>query len=233
MSDLASLERLADRHGLVIIEDACQAHGARRDDRRAGVVGSAGAFSFHPSMNLGAFGDAGAVVTNDDDIAAHVRALGEPGLIRKSEHDVFQYTARLDTVQAVALLRKLPLLDEWNRQRRAAARFYGQHLTGVGDLILPSVPPRSRPVWHLFCVRTAHPDRLARFLRQRGIGTGRHRPQPLYPTRALRHLHHPPGAFPVSERLAAEMLALPIFPGIREEQLADVVDAVVAYFERS
>jgi dTDP-4-amino-4,6-dideoxygalactose transaminase/DNA-binding CsgD family transcriptional regulator len=232
MANLAALQRLADRYGLAVIEDACQAHGARRDDRRAGAAGIAGAFSFYPTKNLGAFGDAGAVVTNDDEIAAHVRALREHGQSRKYEHDAYGYTARLDTIQAVVLLRKLPLLEDWNQQRRAAARFYQQHLAGVGDLVLPPVPPRSRPVWHLFCIRTAHPERLARFLRLRSIGTGRHYPQPLHLARAYRQLYHRPGAFPVSERLASEVLSLPIFPGIREDQLAAVVDAIVAYFAR-
>jgi dTDP-4-amino-4,6-dideoxygalactose transaminase len=171
-------------------------------------------------------------VTNDDELAAHVRALREHGQSRKYEHDAYGYTARLDAIQAVVLQRKLPFLDEWNQQRRAAARYYQRHLSGVGDLVLPLVPPRSRPVWHLFCIRTAHPDRLARFLRSRSIATGRHYPQPLHLARAYRQLQHPPGAFPVSERLASEVLSLPIFPGIREEQLAAVVDAIVAYFER-
>jgi dTDP-4-amino-4,6-dideoxygalactose transaminase/DNA-binding CsgD family transcriptional regulator len=232
MADMGALRRLADRHGLAIVEDACQAHGASRDDRRAGTVGVAGAFSFYPAKNLGAFGDAGAVVTREGEVAAQVRVLREHGQHRKYEHDAYGYTARLDTIQAAVLLRKLPLLDEWNQQRRAAARFYQWHLSGVGDLVLPLVPPRSRPVWHLFCIRTAHPDRLARFLRSRSIGTGRHYPQPLHLARAYRQLQHPPGAFPVSERLASEVLSLPIFPGIREEQLAAVVDAIVAYFER-
>ena len=233
MADLVALKRIAERYGLAIVEDACQAHGARRDDRRAGAAGIAGAFSFYPSMNLGAFGDSGAVVTNDDEIAAHVRALREHGQPGNDEHDTYGYTARLDTIQAVVLLRKLPRLDDWNQQRWMAARFYQRHLAGVGDLVLPPVPPRSKPVWHLFCIRTAQPDRLARFLRLRGIGTWRHDPQPPpHLARADRELYHRPGAFPVSERLASEVLSLPIFPGIREEQLAAVVDAIIAYFER-
>jgi dTDP-4-amino-4,6-dideoxygalactose transaminase/DNA-binding CsgD family transcriptional regulator len=233
MADLVAVKRIAERHGLAIVEDACQAHGARRNDRRAGAAGIAGAFSFYPSMNLGAFGDSGAVVTNDDEIAATVRALREHGQPGKYEHDTYGYTARLDTIQAVVLLRKLPFLDDWNQQRRMAAHFYQRHLTGVGDLVLPPVPPRSKPVWHLFCIRTAQPDRLARFLRLRAIGTWRHSPQPPpHLARAYGELYHRAGAFPVSEQLASEVLSLPIFPGIQEEQLAAVVDAIAAYFER-
>jgi dTDP-4-amino-4,6-dideoxygalactose transaminase/DNA-binding CsgD family transcriptional regulator len=232
LANLAALERLAERHGPAIVEDACQAHGASRDGRRAGTVGIAGAFSFYPAKNLGAFGDAGAVVTNDEQLALHVRALREHGQRRKYQHDACGYTARLDTIQALALLRKLPLLDRWNEQRREAARFYNEHLAGVGDLVLPPVPSRSEPVWHLYVVRTGDPERLAGFLGARAIGTGRHYPQPLHLAPAYRRLGYKPGAFPVSERLASEVLSLPIFPGIREEQLAAVVAAIVDYFQR-
>jgi dTDP-4-amino-4,6-dideoxygalactose transaminase/DNA-binding CsgD family transcriptional regulator len=232
LADMAALERLAERHGLAIVEDACQAHGARRDGRRAGAAGLAGAFSFYPSKNLGAFGDAGAVVTNDEELAIQVRALREHGQRRKYEHDACGYTARLDTIQALALLRKLPLLEGWNRQRREAAGFYNKHLADVGDLVLPPVPSRSEPVWHLYVVRTAEPERLAHFLSERAINTGRHYPQPLHLALAYQRLGYRPGAFAVSERLASEVLSLPIFPGIREEQLTAVVAAIVDYFER-
>jgi dTDP-4-amino-4,6-dideoxygalactose transaminase len=161
-----------------------------------------------------------------------VRVLREHGQRRKYVH-VVGYTARLDTIQAVALLRKLPRLDVWNEERRAAARFYEQHLGGIGDLILPRVLPESEPVWHLYVVRTADPDGLAGFLAERGIATGRHYPQPLHRAPAFRRLGHRAGAFPVSERLASEVLSLPMFPSIREEQQAAVVSAVVDYFQGS
>jgi dTDP-4-amino-4,6-dideoxygalactose transaminase len=231
LADMVDFERLAEQHDLSIVEDACQAHGARRDDRQAGAAGLAGAFSFYPSKNLGALGDAGAMVTNDRQLAARVRVLREHGQRRKYVHDVVGYTARLDTIQAVALLRKLPRLDVWNGERRAAARFYAQHLGGIGDLILPRALPESEPVWHLYVVRTADPDGLAAFLAERGIGTGRHYPQPLHRAPAYRRLGHRAGAFPVSERLASEVLSLPMFPSIREEQQAAVVAAIVDYFQ--
>jgi dTDP-4-amino-4,6-dideoxygalactose transaminase/DNA-binding CsgD family transcriptional regulator len=231
MADLVALGRTAERHGLSIVEDACQAHGASRDGRRAGAGGLAGAFSFYPSKNLGAFGDAGAVVTNDQELAARVRALREHGQRRMYVHDVPGYTARLDAIQAVALLRKLPLLEDWNRQREAAARYYQQYLTGVGDLRLPPVPARSEPVWHLYVVRTREPERLAAFLGKRGISTGRHYPYPVHRVPAFRQLGHRQGAFPVSERLASEVLSLPMFPGIREEQMHAVITSITDYFD--
>jgi dTDP-4-amino-4,6-dideoxygalactose transaminase len=175
-------------------------------------------------------GDAGALTTDDEALAVRVRALREHGERRKYEHDLVGYTARLDTIQALVLLRKLPYLERWNDERRQAARFYGEELVKVGDLRLPPVPPGSDPVWHVYVVRTAEPDRLADFLRERGIGTGRHYPQPLHLATAFAHLGYKRGAFPVAEALASECLSLPLFPGIREEQLTTVVETIEAYF---
>jgi dTDP-4-amino-4,6-dideoxygalactose transaminase len=230
LADLAAVERLARRHGLVVVEDACQAHGAERDGRRAGASGDAAAFSFYPAKNLGAFGDAGALVTDDATLGERVRALREHGQRRKYEHDVVGYTARLDAVQAAVLARKLTHLDGWNASRRRAARYYSDHLDGVGDLRLPPVAPSSEPVWHLYVVRTADPDRLAEHLAALGIASGRHYPTPPHLTRAYEHLGHRRGAFPVAEGLASECLSLPIFPGMAESQLAAVVRALEGFF---
>jgi dTDP-4-amino-4,6-dideoxygalactose transaminase len=230
LCDVRALRSVADRHGLAIIEDACQAHGAERDGIRAGAAGVAAAFSFYPGKNLGAFGDAGALVTDDVALAERARALREHGQRAKYRHDVEGYTARLDTIQALVLLRKLPLLEQWNAERRAAASYYATALDGVGDLVLPQVPDGSDPVWHLYVVRTAEPQRLAGFLAARGIGTGRHYPEPPHLTRAYAWLGHLPGSFPVAESLAREALSLPLFPGIGDEQLEAVVEAIREYF---
>jgi dTDP-4-amino-4,6-dideoxygalactose transaminase len=229
-ADLRRLSRIALRHRLGVLEDACQAHGAVRDGVRAGTAGFAGAFSFYPGKNLGAAGDAGAVVTDDEGLADRLYALREHGQWRKYEHRVEGYTARLDTIQAIVLVRKLAHLDRWNRQRRAAASFYGDALDGVGDLALPVEPARSRHVWHLYVVRTAARDRLAAYLRDRGIATGLHYPEPPHLSAAYAHLGYGRGAFPVTERLAREVLSLPIFPGITASQLSTVVAAITAYF---
>ena len=232
MADMPALQALAGRHGLAIVEDACQAHGARRDGLRAGAGGLAAAFSFYPGKNLGAFGDAGALVTLDEGLARRVVALREHGQSRKYVHDAEGYTARLDTIQALVLLRKLSFLDLWNEQRRAAAAFYDAELEGVGDLRLPPVATDSEPVWHLYVVRTADPESLGAFLRERGIGTGRHYPHPPHLSPAYERLGHRRGSFPVAESLADECLSLPLFPGIREEQLTAVGAAVADYFRR-
>jgi len=230
MADLRGILRLASENGLQVVEDACQAHGASRDGLRAGAGGLAGAFSFYPAKNLGAFGDAGALVTDDEDLAARVRALREHGQREKYRHEIEGYTARLDTIQALVLLCKLASLDAWNDQRRAGARRYAEALTGVGDLRLPPVATGSQPVWHLFVVQTAHPIRLAAYLAERGIGTGRHYPEPPHLSAAFAFLGHKCGEFPVAERLARQTLSLPLFPGISDAQIDAVVQAVGAYF---
>jgi dTDP-4-amino-4,6-dideoxygalactose transaminase len=175
-------------------------------------------------------GDAGALITDDPQLAGTVRALREHGQRAKYDHELEGYTARLDTIQALVLLHKLPYLNAWNDERRFAAQFYREALLGVGDLRLPSVADGSNPAWHLYVVRTRDPEALAAFLRERGVSSGRHYPQPVHLTRAYAHLGYREGAFPVAEELAREALSLPIFPGITARQLDAVVAAVRAYF---
>jgi dTDP-4-amino-4,6-dideoxygalactose transaminase len=226
LADLRALGTL----GVPIVEDACQAHGATRDGLRAGTVGFASAFSFYPTKNLGAWGDAGAAVSDDVELAERIRALRHHGQTAPNHHELPGYTARLDTLQAVVLLHKLPFVDEWTEQRRAAARFYTHELDGVGDLTLPPVAPGSEPVWHLYVVRSPRREELARHLGDRGIGTARHYPTPVHLTPAYAGLGHARGAFPVAEALADEGLSLPMFAGITEEQQHAVVDAIRAFF---
>ena len=229
MADMARLRELASQHGLLIVEDACQAHGATRDGLTAGVEGIAGAFSFYPGKNLGAMGDAGALVTRDEELATRVRALREHGQTRKYHHDYDGFTSRLDTMQAIVLLRKLRELDRWNEERRTAAAWYADALDGIGDLVLPQTVAGSAHVWHLYVVRTADPTRLGDDLRERSIGTGRHYPEPVHTSPAFAHLAQ--GAtFPVSEAVAAECLSLPIFPGMTEDQVDAVAQGARASF---
>jgi dTDP-4-amino-4,6-dideoxygalactose transaminase len=232
MADVDTLAALCERHSVPLIEDAAQAHGASRSGRRAGASGRASAFSFYPGKNLGAMGDAGALVTDDAALAARVRALREHGQYRKYEHDEIGWTARLDTIQAAVLARKLPLLDGWNAERSSIAALYEHALAGVGDLLLPSVPAGSEPVWHLYVIRTADPVALADHLTADGIGTGRHYPEPPHLSRAYASLGYSKGAFPVAEALASECLSLPIFPGMTESQALRVADSVVSWFGR-
>jgi dTDP-4-amino-4,6-dideoxygalactose transaminase len=230
LCDMRPLADLAGERGLAVVEDACQAHGAARDGARPGERSLAAAFSFYPGKNLGAMGDAGAVVTNDVALAARVRALREHGQTSKYVHSYDGYTSRLDTIQALVLARKLPHLAAWNESRRLVAARYGDGLAGVGDLVLPRVAPGSEHVWHLYVVRTRDPQALGSFLAEREIVTGRHYPEPPHLSAAWRHLGYGSGDFPVAEALARECLSLPIFPGMTEEQTDAVVSAVRAYF---
>jgi dTDP-4-amino-4,6-dideoxygalactose transaminase len=231
MADMRSIATMAQRSGVDIVEDACQAHGARRDGLAPGTSSLAAAFSFYPGKNLGAIGDAGALVTGSDDLARRVRGLREHGQATKYHHDVVGYTARLDTVQALVLLRKLPGLKSWNDQRRAAAAYYLEALDGIGDLVLPRRIAGSEPVWHLMAIRTRQPSRLAEHLTERGVATGRHYPEPPHLSAAYASLGYCHDAFPVAEQLADQVLTLPLYPGITEEQLELVVRAVRGYFD--
>jgi dTDP-4-amino-4,6-dideoxygalactose transaminase len=230
MADMRALARIAERYRVEIIEDACQAHGASRDGVSAGRVGRAAAFSFYPSKNLGAMGDAGALVTDDADLASKAQALRVHGETHKYHHEYVGYTARLDTIQAIVLLEKLPWLEEWNRQRRAAARFYSDALAGLDGVRLPAQPSGSESAWHLYVIRVSAPERLAEYLAERGIQTGRHYPEAVHLSPAYRSLGYGPGDFPVAEALAREALSLPLFPGITEAQLERVCEATADYF---
>lgn len=232
MADVRALRNLAVAKDLALLEDACQAHGATRDGFAAGAAGVAAAFSFYPSKNLGAMGDAGAFVTDDAALADGVQALRQHGESRRYYSQYVGYTARLDAVQALVLTYKLAHLPRWNHERSAAAYYYLQELVGIGDLRLPTVVAGAEHVWHLFTVRTADPEALAEFLRQRGVATGRHYPEPPHLAEAFSELRLQAGAFPVAEAIARETLSLPIFPGISMEQLDAVVSAVRAYFDR-
>ena len=214
--------------GVPVLEDACQAHGADRDGRRAGTFGAAAAFSFYPSKNLGALGDGGAVVTSDDELAALVRSLrahgSEPG--NANHHLRPGATGRLDTLQAAFLRAKLPHLDGWNEQRRAAAARYRELLDGLPLGLPPEDPAGGRQVFHLFVVEVDDRDRVLAGLRAGGIGAAVHYPTACHLQPAWRHLGYGEDAFPAAEALAARGLSLPIFPGITDAELETVVTAL-------
>jgi dTDP-4-amino-4,6-dideoxygalactose transaminase len=232
VADLPALISCAQDSGLALLEDACQAVGARRAGLTPGSGSAAAAFSFYPAKNLGALGDAGALVTNDASLAAEVRALREHGQERKYVHDRIGWTARLDTIQALALLLKLPHVDRWNDERRAAAFFYSEALAGAGDLVLPPLASSCDHVWHLYVVRTRDPKGMIDHLRARRVGTSRHYPEPPHLSRAYAELGYGRGSFPVAEAIADGCVSLPLFPGITQTQLEVVVDAVAGWFAR-
>jgi dTDP-4-amino-4,6-dideoxygalactose transaminase len=230
LSDMQALRRIAADRDLRIVEDACQAHGAERDGIRASELSVASAYSFYPAKNLGAAGDAGALVTDSEDAAAHARALRQHGEVEKYRSAYPGYTARLDAIQAIVLSHKLPHLRGWNAERAAVAAAYTDALAGIEGLGVPPVPAGSSPVWHLYVVRTAKREELAEFLAARGIATARHYPVPPHLSGAFPELGDGPGSFPVAEALADELLSLPIFPGISGEQIELVCDGIRAFF---
>jgi dTDP-4-amino-4,6-dideoxygalactose transaminase len=232
MADMTALAEIARRHDLRVVEDAAQAHGAMRGGDVAGSSGDAAAFSFYPSKNLGAMGDAGALVTDDHDVAERVRALREHGQTGKYRSDYIGYTSRLDAFQAVVLCHKLPLLEGWNELRREAAGAYSESLQGIGDLRLPTTVPGALHVWHLYTIRTADPESLAAHLKGHGVATGRHYPEPPHLSGAFSGLGFGPGSFPIAEAIARETLSLPLFPGITEAQIAHVASSIEAFFAR-
>lgn len=231
-ADMDRINEIAGRHGLKIIEDAAQAHGARYKGRRAGALGNAAAFSFYPAKNLGALGDAGAVTTNDDEIAAKVRLLRNYGSQTKYHHEVKGFNSRLDELQAAVLNVKLSRLEEWNERRRHVARHYLRELAGDG-LVLSQVSADAEPVWHLFVVRHDERDSLKEHLGKRGITTLIHYPIPPHLSAAYKDSGFQLGAFPVAEQLAASCLSLPIGPHMSDEQVTAVVSAVLEFCERS
>jgi dTDP-4-amino-4,6-dideoxygalactose transaminase len=230
MADMDPIVELAERYRLVVIEDACQAHGAeyfsRKHNRwmKAGSMGRAAAFSFYPGKNLGACGEAGAATTNDATIAKTMKMLRDHGQATKYCHDVEGYNGRLDSIQAGLLHVKLAYLAKWNAQRRERAAEYKRLLKAVDrSLVPPCDPSWSHAVYHLYVVRTADREGLMERLKKAGIGTGIHYPIPLHLQKAYTSMQYRLGDFPVTEKAAAEIVSLPMFPHLRAEQQAKVV----------
>jgi dTDP-4-amino-4,6-dideoxygalactose transaminase len=233
MASMDAILEIARKYRLVVLEDACQAHGAqyfsqkRNRWSRAGSMGKAAAFSFYPGKNLGACGEAGAITTDDEEIAQRVRILRDHGQMQKYHHSCEGYNGRLDAIQAGFLGCKLSRLPGWNAERRLAAHRYRRLFTEAGtDIVLPSEPSWSESVYHLFVIRAAERDRLRDALHQAGIETGIHYPIPLHLQKAYEHLGYRRGDFPVTERVADEILSLPMFPTLRIEDQQLVVSAV-------
>jgi dTDP-4-amino-4,6-dideoxygalactose transaminase len=232
MADMDPILDLARKYELLVIEDACQAHGAEYFSKAAqrwctaGTMGDVAAFSFYPGKNLGACGEAGAIVTNDDKMASTCRMLRDHGQSSKYFHDIEGYNGRLDAIQAGILSVKLRHLAQWNEQRRTHARSYDQLLGGDDRVICPHVPEWSRPVHHLYVVRV--PDRagIMNRLAAAGIGTGIHYPIPIHLSGAYRNLGFTAGAFPIAERVSSEILSLPMFPGLTTDDQRRVAGAL-------
>jgi dTDP-4-amino-4,6-dideoxygalactose transaminase len=217
---------LAERYGLFVVEDACQAHGAEYKGRRAGSLGAAGAFSFYPGKNLGAYGEAGAITTNDSELAARMRVFRDHGQPKRYYHDVVGWNGRMDGFQGAVLGVKLNYLENWNNGRMEKAARYRELLKDVEEVILPGEGGYGRHVYHLFPIRVKNRDEVMQKLTEKGIGVGIHYPVPVHLQKAYEFLGHKPGDFPVAEKIASELISLPMFPELTEEQIAYVVEAL-------
>ena len=239
MADMDGILALAEEHGLIVVEDACQAHGAEYFSAKlnrwikAGTMGRAAAFSFYPGKNLGACGEAGAAVTNDAEIAGAMRMLRDHGQARKYYHDVEGYNGRLDAIQAGLLHAKLPHLAKWNEQRRERATEYNRLLVDNDAVICPFEPSWSRAVYHLYVIRVADREGLMSHLKEAGIQSGIHYPVPLHKQKAYAWLNYRSSDLPVSSRVAAEIVSLPMFPHMTTEQQAFVAAEICLFTARA
>jgi dTDP-4-amino-4,6-dideoxygalactose transaminase len=224
-ADLDPLLEIAERHGIKVIEDAAQAHGARYRGRRVGALGHAGCFSFYPAKNLGGLGDGGAVITNDASLAEGVRLLRDLGQETKYRHVIAGFNERLDTLQAAVLRVKLRHLDGWNASRREAAGAYAEALANL-DLLLPGTAPEREHVWHLYVARSERRDQLRRALGSAGVQTGLHYPVPIHLQDAFARLGYPRGSLPTAEAWSDRLLSLPMFPGLNRAQVEFVCEVV-------
>ncbi len=239
MADMDAILRLAGTYGLVVVEDACQAHGAayfsRENNRwmKAGSMGHAAAFSFYPGKNLGACGEAGAVTTDNSLVARQVKLLRDHGQVKKYYHELEGYNGRLDAIQAGILRAKLPHLANWNEQRRERAVEYNQLLAGAEGIVLPFEASWSRAVYHIYAIRFQDRSGLMNHLKMAGIGTGVHYPISLHLQAAYAHLEYSEGDFPVAERLSSEVVSLPMFPHLTGDQQSRVAEEALAFISQS
>jgi dTDP-4-amino-4,6-dideoxygalactose transaminase len=227
MADMAPIMAIAEAHGLAVIEDACQAHGAEYRGKRAGTFGIAAAFSFYPGKNLGAYGEAGAVTTRSAELAEKVRMLRDHGQSRKYFHDILGWNARMDGMQGAVLSVKLRHLDAWNAARRKNALAYVRGLQDLEGVVLPRQADYARHVYHVYAVRVRERDRMLAALTERGIGCGIHYPVPVHLQQAFSDLPFPRGSLPVTERCADQFLSLPMYAELGQEEI-DAVSAAVA-----
>jgi dTDP-4-amino-4,6-dideoxygalactose transaminase len=216
---------IAHKHHLAVIEDAAQAHGAEYRGRRAGSMADIACFSFYPGKNLGAYGDGGAITTNNAEFAERARMLRDHGRRDKYSHQIVGYGYRLDALQAAVLGVKLPHLDAWNARRRAIADCYNGLLSGT-DYVTPYVPSHITPIYHIYCIRARNRDGLLKHLKERGIDAGIHYPIPLHLQPVYENLGYHPGDFPHAEKAASEILSLPIYPELTDAQAGQIVEAI-------
>lgn len=229
IADMAAICAVAEKHGLVVIEDCAQSHGARQNSKAAGAWGHSAAWSFYPGKNLGALGDGGAVTTSDATVADRVRLLRNYGSRVKYHNEVRGFNSRLDPLQCAFLSAKLPVLPEWNARRVAIAKRYSDAFTGVPGLVTPQPGQDGEHAWHLYVVQHERRDALQAYLNENGIGTLIHYPIPPHLSEAYEDFGYKPGAFPIAESMAKRVLSLPIGPHLKDDEADYVIDRVIAF----
>ena len=231
-ADMDLILDIAQTHNIKVIEDACQAHGALYKDRKVGSFGSVGCFSFYPGKNLGAYGEGGAIVTQDEEIAGKIRMIRDHGQAKKYFHDMEGYNGRLDAIQAGVLRIKLRRLSDWNQSRCENAAYYNELLSKVEGITLPVEADFASSVYHLYVILVDDRDGLQQFLSDKGIGTGLHYPLPLHLQKAYGHLGYEDGSFPVTESVAKKLISLPMFPELTREQIEYVAESIKEFINR-
>ncbi len=226
MADMDPIMEIARRHGLYVLEDACQAHGAEYKGKRAGSFGDAGCFSFYPGKNLGAYGEAGAVVTNSADIDFKIRKLRQHGQTRKYYHDLVGWNARMDGIQAAILSVKLKHIDEWNKARIRNARLYNRNFIEISGVQIPHEAECGDHIYHIYAIRVQNRDTILNNLKKDGIYCGIHYPLPIHLQAAYQFLEQRKGSFPITEKCADEFISLPMFPELNEDQIEYVIGKI-------
>ncbi len=229
-AELEPLLALCEKHHLELLEDACQAHGARYQGKKVGSWGRAAAFSLYPGKNLGAYGEAGVVTTNDEALAAKIRMIREHGQAQKYYHDIEGYNGRMDNLQAAAVQAKLPHLEGWNNERRQAATWYKELLSGLTEVELPEVAEGAEPVWHLFVIHVPDAQKLHEYLKTQGVFTGFHYPKALHLQKAYEFMGLKEGSFPNAEYNASHLLSLPMFPELGKPEVEKVAREIRQFF---
>ncbi len=231
-ADMDPILNLARKYDLYVIEDACQAHGAIYRDRKVGTFGVAGCFSFYPGKNLGAYGEGGAVVSDNEEIINKIKKIRDHGQAKKYLHDMEGYNGRLDAIQAGILRIKLKRLKDWNESRRKNAACYTELLSEISEVTLPHEISLATSVYHLYVIQIENRNGLQKFLGEKGIGTGLHYPIPLHMQKAYKHLGYKEGDFPVAEKTAKNILSLPMFPELSRGQIEYVADCIKQWLNR-
>jgi len=229
-ADMDPIMAVANKHGLQVIEDACQAHGAEYKGRKAGSIGIIGCFSFYPGKNLGAYGEGGGITTNDDALAAKMRMFRDHGQAKKYYHDIIGWNARLDGIQGAVLNVKLKYLGNWTEARRKHAKDYTAGLSTVKDIIVPLEAEYAKHVYHIYAIRVKDRDKLMSYLGEKGISCGIHYPVPLHLQAAYGFLNKCEGSFPIAEKCASQYLSLPMFAELTDEQVSYVIDQIKEYY---